>query len=57
MPDVSADNQRVAKEYIFGLLGSNVMALPILLRISIVPIESRAMIQRIVAFRHFISIR
>jgi hypothetical protein len=52
MPDVSADNQRLAKEYVFGLLGSNVMALPILLRISVIPVETRAIIQRIVTFRH-----
>jgi len=57
VPDVAANHQRLVKENVFGLLRSNVMPLPILLSIAVVPIEPGAMIQRIVAFRHIISIR
>jgi hypothetical protein len=52
MTDIPSDNQRLIEEDIFGLLRRNSMLLPVLLRIRVVPIETNALIQRALSFRH-----
>jgi hypothetical protein len=52
MTNIPSDNQRFIKENAFGLLWRNLMPLPGLLSIRVVPFETNAVIQRVLAFRH-----
>ncbi len=50
--DVTANDQRLIEEDVFGFFWSDLMLLPILLNVGFIPIESGALIQRALAFRH-----
>jgi hypothetical protein len=57
MADVPTNNQWLIEEDFLGFLLGNLMSFPILLTISFVPIEARALIKRVLAYRHDSSMR
>ncbi len=56
MADVAANDQGFIEEYAFSLLRRDSMAFPVLVRVSFIPFEPGASIERIVVFRHITSI-
>jgi hypothetical protein len=57
MADIPANDQWLIEEDFLGFFLGNLMSFPILLTIPFVPIEARALIKRVLAFRHDSSIR
>jgi hypothetical protein len=57
MAEVPTNNQWLIEEDFLGFLLGNLMSFPILLTISFVPIEARALIKRVLAYRHDSSMR
>ena len=57
MAEVPTNNQWLIEEDFLGFLLGNLMSIPILLTISFVPIEARALIKRVLAYRHDSSMR
>src|SRR4051794_37758235 len=54
--DVGPDDQRFVEEDVFRFFRSDLMPLPVLVRIRLVPIEPGTSIERVLTLRHAISI-
>jgi hypothetical protein len=52
MADVASDHQRFVEEDVFSLLRGDLMPVPVLPGIRVIPIEAYAIIQRVSALRH-----
>jgi hypothetical protein len=52
MPNIATNDKRLIEENVFGIFLGDLMPLPILLDICVVPIEAGAIIQRVYAVRH-----
>jgi hypothetical protein len=57
MAKVAANDQGLIEEDVFGFFLCDLMSFPILLTVPFVPVEAGALIERVQAFRHDLSIR
>lgn len=57
MTNIAANDERLVKEYILGLLWQDLMPLPVLVDVVFVPIKSDTVLKRVSVLRHIYSIR
>ena len=56
MTDIATNDQGFREEYVLGFFWGDLMALPVFLRVALVPFKTSTSIQRVFAFRHPTSI-